>query len=267
MKKRVISAIIMIAVFVPLLIIGGKFYALLMCILAGCGLYELLKIASKENNFPPFMKICSYLVLLFICTRNIESLDFNYTFDYKEVAILIFLFLLPLVFYNNNKKYNVTDALYLIGGVLFLGFSFNLLIIARNYDLYTIVYLLIISCITDTFAYITGNLVGVHKLVPKISPNKTIEGFIGGTLAGVFVGCSFYHVFINPDISIWIIIGVTTLLSIVGQLGDLVFSMIKRHYEQKDFSNLIPGHGGILDRFDSIIFISLAFILVAEILF
>ena len=119
---------------------------------------------------------------------------------------------------------------------------------------------------TDTFAYITGRLVGRHKLCPNISPNKTIEGFIGGTLMGVVVATSFYHVFINSSISLSILILVTMTLSIVGQLGDLVFSMIKRYYDKKDFSNLIPGHGGILDRFDSLIFIALAFILVSGII-
>ena len=202
MKKRILSAIIMMAIFIPLLIVGGKPFVLLMCILALGSLYELLRIGSSQNSFPAFMKICSYLVLLFICTRNIDSLDFNYNLDYKMITVIIFLFLCPLVFYNNNKKYNITDGLYLIGGVLFLGLSFNLLIIARNYDLYRIVYLLLISTITDTFAYITGNLVGRHKLAPKISPNKTIEGFIGGTIMGVIVATSFYHVFINSSVSL-----------------------------------------------------------------
>ena len=116
------------------------------------------------------------------------------------------------------------------------------------------------------FALITGKLVGKHKLVPKISPNKTIEGLLGGVIMGTFIASSFYHVFINPTISLVMVILITTALSIVGQIGDLVFSMIKRYYNKKDFSNLIPGHGGILDRFDSIIFIALAFILVADIL-
>lgn len=266
MKKRVLSAIIMTVVFVPILLIGGKAFIALMCLIAGLGLYELLETAKTKNSFPMLMKIISYSILFFICTRNINSFDFNFTLDYKSISLVIFLLLLPLVFYDDNKKYNITDGLFLIGGVLFLGFSFNLLIITRNYDLYRIIYLLLISIMTDTFAYITGKLVGLHKLCPNISPNKTIEGLIGGTTMGVIVGASFYHVFINPSVSLSILVIITLILSIAGQIGDLVFSMIKRYYNKKDFSDLIPGHGGILDRFDSLIFIALAFILVAGIL-
>ena len=190
-KKRILSAIVMIIIFIPILLIGGKAFVVLTSLLAAMGLYELLKLRSNENKVPLFMRLCSYLMLIIICTRNISSLDFNYTLDYKMISLIIFLFLFPLVFYNDNKKYNITDALFLIGSVLFLGFSFNLLIIARNYDLYRIIYLLLLSTMTDTFALITGKLVGKHKLVPKISPNKTIEGLLGGVIMGTFIASSF----------------------------------------------------------------------------
>lgn len=119
---------------------------------------------------------------------------------------------------------------------------------------------------TDTFALFTGMFIGKNKLAPTISPKKTIEGFIGGALMGTFIATSFYVTVINQTKSLVLVILVTFLLSCVGQLGDLVFSFIKREYGKKDFSNLIPGHGGILDRFDSLIFVVLAFILVHSII-
>lgn len=262
MKIRIISAIIMIIIFIPFLLIGNIPFAILMSLLAIMGLYELLSMRKIKKQFPTIMKLIAYLTVIFFSINNIDRLDFNFTMDYKVLGIIIFAFLLPMVFINNNKKYNLNDALFLIGSTLFIGLSFNLITVTRNIDLYHLIYLLLISTITDTFALVTGFLIGKHKLAPQISPKKTIEGLIGGLIMGTFVATSFYHVFINPNIQLVPLILITALLSIIGQLGDLVFSMIKRYYDKKDFSNIIPGHGGILDRLDSLIFIVLAFILV-----
>ena len=109
-------------------------------------------------------------------------------------------------------------------------------------------------------------LVGKHKLCPIVSPKKTIEGLVGGTVAGTIVATAFYVTAINPSMSIAFVALITIILSLVGQLGDLVFSSIKRYYDKKDFSNLIPEHGGILDRFDSLIFVVLAFIIFSSVL-
>ena len=162
--------------------------------------------------------------------------------------------------------YNLNDALFLTASTLFIGLSFNLLILLRNFSLDYVIYLFIISIITDTFAYITGKYIGKNPLAPLISPKKTIEGLVGGTIMGVVVGTIYYTTVINPGLDIGIIIFVTLCLSLIGQLGDLIFSSIKRYYDVKDFSNLIPGHGGILDRLDSIIFIVLGFILFLAVL-
>ena len=266
MKTRVISAIFILLFFIPILIIGGIYFDIAVCILAVGGLYELIKVGSTEKKFPIIMQIISYIVLIYICTRNINSVDFNYKYSYQMISTILLVFFLPLVFYNDNNKYNVKSAMFLLGSVILLGYSFNLIIIYRNYELTRLIYLLLISTMTDTFAYITGLLIGNHKMAPKISPKKTIEGFVGGVLIGTIVSTAYYVTIINPTSSIVIVSLITMSLCIIGQLGDLVFSMIKRNYDVKDFSNLIPGHGGILDRFDSIIFISLAFILIANVL-
>ena len=115
-------------------------------------------------------------------------------------------------------------------------------------------------------ALFTGMLVGKHKLCPLVSPKKTVEGMIGGTVAGSFVATAFYVTVINPSVSLPFVVLITVILSLLGQLGDLVFSSIKRYYNKKDFSNLIPEHGGILDRFDSLIFVVLAFIIFSSVL-
>ena len=266
MKKRVFSAIIMVAIFIPILIIGGKTFSIFMTLLSVLGLYELLHVRESKKSFPLVLKIIAYLMVIFFSLNNSSSLELQYDISYKMMAFIIFVFLSPMVFINDNKKYNLNDALFLIGSVLFVGLSFNLVNIIRNFDITYIIYLLLITTITDTFALFTGMLIGKHKLAPEISPKKTIEGLIGGVFMGAFVATAYYFTVINSSISLVLLIFITVILALVGQLGDLVFSSVKRYYGKKDFSNLIPGHGGILDRLDSIIFVTLAFVIFLGIL-
>lgn len=266
MKKRVLSAIIMIVVLLPLLIIGNLPFAILVSILGIGAVYELLKVRESAKKIPSVLKIMAYVVTAAFCLYSTDSIEFTTTFDYRVMSVLIFLFLLPLVFINDSKKYNIDDALFILGSVLFIGLTFNLIITIRNYDLNYIIYLLLITILTDTFALLTGMLIGEHKLASKISPKKTVEGLIGGAIMGTFVATCFYHTVISASVPLVFLILITLGLSLAGQMGDLVFSAIKRHYDVKDFSELIPGHGGILDRCDSLIFVVLAFILVMGII-
>ena len=111
---------------------------------------------------------------------------------------------------------------------------------------------------SDTFAYLTGKYLGKHKF-SKISPNKTIEGCIGGLLGSIIL-CLIYAIIVNNAFGLnlvyWQVVITAIVLSIIGQIGDFAASAIKRHFEVKDFSNLFPGHGGMIDRIDSIIFIA-----------
>ncbi len=266
MKKRVLSAILIVAVFIPFLLLGGLPFAIFMSVLGALGVYELIKVRETQKKFPMIMKIIAFVAVVFFTMLNYDSLDFTLNINYQIMSIMIFLFLMPIVFINNNTKYNFDDSLFLMGIVLFVGLSFNLIVVTRNYDISYIIYLLLITTITDTFALFTGRLIGKHKISPKISPNKTLEGCIGGLFMGTFVASAFYITVINSSYSLVLIIMITALLSTIGQIGDLVFSAIKRYYDKKDFSDLIPGHGGILDRFDSLVFVTLAFIVIRIIL-
>ena len=264
MKKRIISAIIILAIFIPFLLFGGIAFTILMSIIGLLGLHELIHIRESRKEFPLITKFFAYISFSLLMFISYGNFDFQFSLDLRYVSLMIFLFLLPMVFINDNKKYNLNDALFQVGCVLFLGISFNLLILIRDSSLELIIYLLLIQTLTDTFALITGRLVGNHKLCPTISPKKTIEGAIGGSLVATFVSVAFYMTVCSSSANLIFIIFTSLLLSIVGQLGDLVFSAIKRYYDKKDFSDLIPGHGGILDRFDSLIFISLAFVFFIE---
>ena len=266
MTKRIVSAIVLVLIFVPFIIVGELPFTIFMSVLSILGLYELLRVRETKKKFPLVLKIFAYLLTCYFCLYNTSSIEFINKFDYRVMAGIIFLFISPMVFINDNEKYNLNDALFLIGSVLFIGFSFNLIIITRNYDITYIIYLLLITTITDTFALFTGSLIGKHKLCPKISPKKTVEGLIGGTIMGTFVATVFYNTIISSSVPLVTVIMLTFVLCLVGQLGDLVFSSIKRYYDVKDFSEIIPGHGGILDRFDSLIFVVLAFTILIEIL-
>jgi len=266
MKIRILSAIVMLLVFIPLLIVGGLPFSLLMLLISLIGLYEIFKVKRKQKEFPFFIELFGYLLVGFLTMNNYNSSNLVFEIDYRLVAFMIFAFIFPVVFINDDKKYSVDDALFIMGATLFIGISMNLLILIRNFSLLYIIYIFLITIMTDTFALITGKFIGKHKFAPKISPKKTWEGFFGGALLGTFVGTVFFNTVIDSGINIFVIALVTLCLSVIGQIGDLVFSAIKRHYGEKDFSNLIPGHGGILDRLDSTIFVVLGFLLFLVIL-
>lgn len=266
MKQRVISAIVALLIFIPIFLVGGALYDLAFIILAVLGLHEFLKIREEKKEFPIFISFISYILLILIVATGITTKEMIFTIDFRVISALILVFLVPTVLYHDRSIYSIVDAFYLIGGVFFLGVSFSLLIIFRNIDLKLLIYLFTITIMTDTYAFIIGRLIGKHKLLENISPNKTLEGMISGTFIGTFLGALYYLSFISIDKNIIIVILTTLFLSVLGQLGDLVFSAIKRYYGKKDFSNIMPGHGGILDRFDSIIFVVLGFLFFTTIL-
>ncbi len=266
MKTRVLSAIVLIIVIVPLLILGGLPFRLFVTLISILGFKELFDIRKKERKLPIIVQVLSYILLgLFILFSNETELS-NFAFDYRIISILLLVLLLPIIFINDDGKYNIKDALFLIGGIVFLGIGFNNFIIVRSFSLTHMIYLVLITTMTDTFALFTGMFIGKHKLCERISPKKTIEGAIGGSLIGTIIPSLFYIYVININVNVVVLIFVTLLLTVIGQLGDLLFSSIKRHFGVKDFSNLIPGHGGILDRFDSLILVVITYLLFMTIL-
>lgn len=259
MKKRIISAIVALAIFIPLLLIGKFPYTVFMYILSILSIKEIIDAYSTKKELPLFIQFISYLLITFFTfgVTSFNSLSFNV--DFRFVAGIILLYLIPVIIYQNEKTYSILDAFSLIGMIFLIGSSFTLLIILRNIDLNLLIYLFLITVLTDTYAYLTGVLIGKHKCIEKISPNKTWEGIIGGTIIGTFVATTYFITVINTSMPLFFIVIMTLFLSIIGQFGDFIFSAIKRNFKIKDFSNIMPGHGGILDRFDSIFFVLLAF--------
>ena len=259
MKKRIIGAIIVVAILVTSIILGEIPFTLVVTVSAVFGLKELIDIKYEKENIN-LVKILSGLFLILFLLNNIL-----YKINDKVLIILPILgLIIPIIFYNNKSKYNINDAFYFLGIIYFLAFAFGSIIEMRETSIYKCIYIFIISFMTDTYAYIGGMLIGKTKLT-SISPKKTIEGSIIGTVMATIIGSCFYNIMIN-DIGAWSIILISLLLSIVSQLGDLFFSSIKRYFDINYYSNLIPGHGGIFDRLDSILFAALAFTFVVTLL-
>lgn len=256
MKTRIISAIIAAVIVIPLIILGGYYFTIGVCILATLALKEIIDLRESHKEFPNLIIFLSFLSMISLILSNNVNASIYRGLTYQVITLIILVLLLPTIFYSKNK-YTTKDAFYLIGTTLLLGVVFNIFVVLRTRGLYLFIYLLIIPMVTDIFAMLGGKYLGKNKMCPKLSPNKTWEGSICGLVGGTIIALIFYVIAIG-SLNFQVII-TTIVLSIIGQMGDLVMSKIKRENEIKDFSNIMPGHGGILDRLDSVIFVFLAY--------
>ena len=235
----------------PLILIffaGNIVFTIFSLVLGVLGFMELKIAFSKKGVCIPVLFAAIIPVFLFLF--SIEKLN-PFT-----MGILVLGMILCFVIQILREKISISDSAFTIFSILYAFIPFWL--ISRIYVLenglkYTVL-IFIIAFVTDIFACITGKYFGKHKLLPNISPNKTIEGSVGGII-GTLIICLIYGHFTNIPL-LWML-PVSVWGSIIAQVGDLFASSIKRHCEIKDFSNLIPGHGGILDRFDSVIFVTI----------
>ncbi len=257
MGKRFISAFLLILILLPVYLAGGLAFTIALGIIALLALKEMLDLRKSHSKIPNGIVLISMCVLLFLVIYEFGPVD---GIPYLVVALLSLIFLLPTLFHYKSGEYETKDAFYLIGVIAFLGMAFHYILNLRRDAFYILSFLLLIPIVTDTCAMMFGSFFGHKKIAPIISPNKTYVGTFFGTLFGTVFPSLFYYFLISKEKVIEIVI-LSFLLSIVGQLGDLLFSKIKRENEIKDFSNLIPGHGGVLDRFDSSIFVILAFMI------
>ncbi|WP_409305456.1 phosphatidate cytidylyltransferase [Peribacillus sp. SCS-155] len=252
MKQRIITGVVAAAIFLPLVILGELPFLVLVYLLGTMGLYELLRMKhQKPGSFPAIISFILLWLLMVPQSSNNGWLQF--AFDKTEVVLWGVLLLLLCTVLSKNR-FNFDDAGFLIISVLYVSMGFFFLYETRAAGLVYVFFVLFTIWATDSGAYFFGKAFGKRKLWPEISPNKTIEGSIGGIISGIIVGLLFFFL-AEWDYSLSEIILISILISIFGQLGDLVQSAYKRHYGVKDSGTLLPGHGGILDRLDSLIFI------------
>lgn len=251
---RLISGLVLLIFLFLILIKGGDLLFIISAILSLVGIVELFRVFNMAKSRLAYVgyifTILYYWMLHF----------------YKTTGILLFLIamlLLLLIFYVISfPKFNIKQVSLVLFAIIYVSimFSFIYLIREKNeFGKYYVWLIFISSWGSDTFAYCTGILFGKHKLSPILSPKKTIEGAIGGIigaaiLSAIYTFIIFNKVLQNDSYSYIKIVVATSISAIISMLGDLTASAIKRDYGVKDYGDLIPGHGGILDRFDSVIF-------------
>ncbi|MGT2754777.1 phosphatidate cytidylyltransferase [Streptococcus ovis] len=254
LQKRVVFGALALVIFIPLLVMGGVPFQLLIGLLAMIGTAELLKMNRlSPSSIEGVLAMLAALVLTLPLENYLSFLptDGNYT----AYAIVVLLLLSSVVF--QIGQYSYSDVVYPIASSLYVGFGFHQLVSARMDGINTVLFALFIVWATDIGAYMIGRQIGRRKLMPRVSPNKTLEGSLGGILSAVVVAAIFllFDKQLAGQYSFLEMMGLVALFSIFAQFGDLVESAIKRHFGVKDSGKLIPGHGGILDRFDSLIFV------------
>jgi phosphatidate cytidylyltransferase len=252
MKQRIITGVVAAALFLPIVFYGGLPFVLLTYFLATVGLYELLKM-KKLSIF----SVHGLLTLLFlwVILYPEQYSDIVNTFYYTktELGIAFILLLLGYTVITKNR-FTFEDVGFSILSAIYVGIGFYFFIETRDAGLVYIFYSLFMIWATDSGAYFVGKATGKTKLWPEISPNKTVEGSVGGVVCALIVAVLF-SLLTAINANLVALLAITAVLSIFGQIGDLVQSAFKRHFGVKDSGNILPGHGGILDRFDSLLFV------------
>ncbi|MCX7908847.1 MAG: phosphatidate cytidylyltransferase [Ignavibacteria bacterium] len=287
LSKRILVALFGIPLVVLLVFFGGFLFLTLILILSNIALWEYLRLAEKKNiHLSTFLAILINSILLliyFFSIKNIVITNFNPIFLFAIIIFFLPIFYIFIQVWNKNPNTTISVAYNLLGilwtvfsfasilSVRFLPDSLNLLNNLTEYsqpkllfnfqypldDLWAAKFFLAILgtiWLCDTFAYFFGLAYGRHKLAPIISPKKTIEGAVAGYIGSLL---SFFVLdfLFSLKLSIGYQILFASIVGIVGQIGDLAESKIKREFGVKDSSNILPGHGGILDRLDSIMFV------------
>lgn len=253
MKTRIITGVIAAALFIPFVVYGKLPFAILVYAIAAVGLYEILRMKGISIfSVPGILGLLTTFAILMPAEWEEQVQE---AISYSKFELLFIGAILLLVYSVLVKnKFTFDHVAFVVLSALYVGVGFHYFIVTREAGVEYIIFALVVVWVTDSGAYFTGRAFGKHKLWPEISPNKTIEGFVGGIVLAV-IGVVIMQ-FIAPfDISWALLIIITIIASIFGQMGDLVESAIKRHYDVKDSGKILPGHGGILDRFDSLLFV------------
>ncbi|HEY8343962.1 MAG TPA: phosphatidate cytidylyltransferase [Bacillota bacterium] len=253
MKSRIITGVLGGLAFVYAIVTGGIFLDVVTGLLLAIGIWEynrLARAAGIKTSLP--LLLCASLLYFFI---HVISVRFKHRFALVDYTGLILFFILLGTFLFRDQDQGLEVFLPSVAanlfGLVYPGVLLTYIILIRGistpFGWQVLLFMFITIWGNDTGAYFIGSFLGKTPLAPKISPHKTVEGSVGGLLIGTLAGISFGLAFRLP----WCILAFSPLIGLVGQIGDLFESLLKRGAGVKDSGWILPGHGGVLDRFDS----------------
>ena len=256
-RMRALSSAVLVAVLGSALFFGGYYLWALMIFASMVGFYEFLRAMRapdlRSDMKPDILELLGYagiaVIYLFLMPGDITD-DIVLVF----YTLVILLIALMIVYVLQYPRYPTSKMMQVFFGVIYVAVMLSFVYLTRQSEqgLKLVWMIFIASWICDTSAYLTGMAFGRHKLTPVLSPKKSVEGAIGGVAGSALVGL-LYGVIIELGDSAWMPAVICGAGAVISQFGDLTASAIKRDHEIKDYGTLIPGHGGILDRFDSVI--------------
>ena len=262
--KRLMSSIILVVVALFTILTGGYLLAAVLLFLAVTAYHELMKAckltgldgAGGPGRKVNGLEITGYVGIAAYYLLMVFGEDRIYLFLALITILVAFMFLYVFSFPGYRAEQIMCAFFCTAYAPVMLSFIY--LVRSLPYGIYTVWMIFISSWICDTCAYVVGMLVGKHKLAPVLSPKKSIEGALGGIAGSALVGAAYAYFLVERVIEqqqiTWIFVLISAVGAVISQVGDLAASAIKRNHEIKDYGKLIPGHGGVMDRFDSVIF-------------
>lgn len=251
-KTRLMSGIVLVILALALIITGGDVLLAAIGIISMIGLFELYRVFRIQKSVAG---IVGYLAVLLFYT----NLKWNFIPD-MMIYVIGVLVVLMFVYVFTYPAYKTEQMLAAFFGIFYVAVMLSYVYQTRVMENGAYIVWLIFLCSwgCDTCAYCVGVLIGKHKMTPKLSPKKSWEGAVGGVVGAALLTVIYGLVFQKAmDITmteIFILAGICAVGAVISMIGDLTASAIKRNYDIKDYGKLIPGHGGIMDRFDSVIF-------------
>ena len=247
-KTRLISGILLVIAALLTIISGGYVLFFTLVCISLIGMQELYKAMGVHGESTGLLEIIGYLGAILYYVSLLLGFE-----SYGLMTVLVSLILIMFVYVFTYPKYNAHQIMSAFFGVVYVAVMLSFILLTRNLPDGKFIVWLIFLCSwgCDTCAYCVGMLIGKHKMAPVLSPKKSIEGAVGGVVGAALLGVIYAVATHGAMLEYAVICGVGALISMVG---DLAASAIKRNQGIKDYGKLIPGHGGILDRFDSVIF-------------